>query len=97
MVEYATYVLGSDPSLGNPPLGGNSATLVTVQWTGPFGTDIPIRAATYDIYNIINLIEALIRIHTNSIFFSYKLIYISILDEFHKIRDLKDIICLAYI
>jgi hypothetical protein len=27
-----------------------SASLVTAQWAGPLGTDIPVRTATYDRY-----------------------------------------------
>jgi hypothetical protein len=38
------------PSLGKPPMGGNSASLVTAQWAGPLGTDIPVLTATYDRY-----------------------------------------------
>jgi hypothetical protein len=38
------------PSLGHPPMGGNSASLVTAQWAGHLGTDIPIRTAKYDRY-----------------------------------------------
>jgi hypothetical protein len=38
------------PSLGNPPMGGNSASLDTAQWAGPLGTDIPVRTETHDRY-----------------------------------------------
>jgi hypothetical protein len=37
-------------SLGNPPIGGNSVSLVTAKWEGHLRTDISIRTATYDRY-----------------------------------------------
>jgi hypothetical protein len=42
------------PSLGYLPMGGNSASLVTAQWAGTLGTDIPIRTAKHDRYYYYN-------------------------------------------